>query len=132
MVARRGFMRWSIGLRMRLAPILRHVVDQTLYIQGDSRDLADVPGWFLGMNKDHLHSARVTQDALLLCGERDRFQPPRLMRAQARALTGARSVTTRVFTADEHAADHCQMGNLALATGVVASWLIEQLDAEGR
>ena len=60
---------------------------------------------------------------LILCGEHDRFQPPALARAQARALTNARSVTVRCFTAAEHADQHCQMGNLDLACGVLTSWL---------
>jgi len=122
MVRRRSFMRWSIGLRMRLAPILRHVAAQTLYVLG-SEDLADIPDWFLGMNAEHLGSHRVTQDVLLMAGADDSFQPPKLAHAQAAALTSARSVTTRIFTAEEHAARHCQMGNLALASSVLAQWL---------
>ena len=60
---------------------------------------------------------------LLLAGEHDAFQPPTLMHAQARALVNAASVTTRIFTAAEHADQHCQMGNLELATKVVIDWL---------
>jgi pimeloyl-ACP methyl ester carboxylesterase len=125
MCRRRAFMRWSIGVRMRLAPILRHVVAQTLYMQGDSDDLADVPGWFLGMNAAHLHAERVRQPVLLTGGEDDDFQPLRLMRLQQRALTQAASVTTRVFTRAEQAGRHCQINNLALATREVAKWLAE-------
>jgi hypothetical protein len=47
---------------------------------------------------NHLGSAQVTQDVLLVCGERDSFQPPSPTRAQAKALTAARSVTVRMFT----------------------------------
>jgi hypothetical protein len=32
-------------------------------------------------------------------------------------------VQVRTFTAAEHAADHCQMGNLDLACRVVTTWL---------
>lgn len=123
MCRRRAFMRMSIGLRMRLAPILRHVVVQTLYIQGESDDLADVPGWFLAMNAEHLNSARVRAHVLLTCGERDSFQPPKLTRLQARALVNAASMTIRVFTRAEQADSHCQITNLGLATRVVADWL---------
>jgi pimeloyl-ACP methyl ester carboxylesterase len=129
MCRRRAFMRWSIGVRMRLAPILRHVVSQTLYIQGNSDDLADVPGWFLGMNAEHLSSARVRQHVLLTCGERDTFQSPKLMRMQARALVNAASVSTRLFTVAEQAEHHCQITNLGLATRVVANWLSTPAEA---
>jgi hypothetical protein len=65
----------------------------------------------------------VKQDVLLLCGEHDAFQPPMLTRAQASALTAARSVAVRTFTKAEHADQHCQMGNLDLACSVVTAWL---------
>jgi pimeloyl-ACP methyl ester carboxylesterase len=130
MCRRRAFMRVSIRVRMRLAPILRHVVAQTLYIQGASNDVADVPDWFLAMNAEHLQSHRVQQHVLLTCGEDDAFQSPKLMRLQARALTHARSVTTRVFTRAEQAASHCQMGNLGLAASTVADWLKQPLDEQ--
>jgi pimeloyl-ACP methyl ester carboxylesterase len=122
MLRRRGFMRCSIRVRTRLIPTLRQVVDQTLYLV-DGDDPMDAADWFLGMNATHLASDRVTQDVLLLCGERDAFQPPVLTRAQARALNAARSVSVRTFTKAEHADQHCQMGNLDLACGVVTAWL---------
>jgi hypothetical protein len=65
----------------------------------------------------------VSQDVLLLCGEHDSFQPPALTAAQAQALTAARSVTVRMFTAGEDADQHCQMGNLDLACRVLTGWL---------
>jgi pimeloyl-ACP methyl ester carboxylesterase len=122
MLRHRAFMRWSIGVRTRLVPTLRLVVDQALD-NIDRDDPVEVVDWFLGMNPRHLGSERVTQDVLLLSGEHDTFQPPRLTRAQAEALTNARSLAVRTFTEDEHADQHCQMGNLDLATGVLTDWL---------
>lgn len=125
MLGRRTFMRWSVRTRARLVPTLGFVVDQALY-NVDSRDHYDVVAWFLGMNRHHLDSGRVTQDVLLMVGEHDRFQPPELAAAQAEALTGARSVTVRSFTKQEHADQHCQMGNLELACKVVTDWLAQR------
>jgi pimeloyl-ACP methyl ester carboxylesterase len=122
MLRRRNFMRWNVRVRTRLVPTLRQVIDQAMYLV-DSHDPMDAVYWFLGMNASHLGSERVTQDVLLLCGEHDRFQPPVLTRAQSRALVNARSVTVRMFTAAEHADQHCQMGNLELACGTVTDWL---------
>lgn len=116
------FMNWSIQVRARLFPMLRHAVNQTLYLV-DGHEPMQVVDWFLGMNAEHLGSDRVTQDVLLCCGEHDAFQPPILTRRQAEALTSARSVQVRTFTAAEHADRHCQMGNLDLACQVVTTWL---------
>jgi len=118
----RGFMNWSIRVRTRLFLVLRHAVDQALYLVDRHEPMA-AADWFLGMNAAHLGSERVTQDVLLCCGENDAFQPPVLTRYQAEALTSARSVYVRTFTAAEHADSHCQMGNLDLACRVVTTWL---------
>jgi pimeloyl-ACP methyl ester carboxylesterase len=122
MLRRRRLMRWSVRTRARLIPTLRQIVDHTLYLV-DSHDPIDVVDWFLGMNADHLGSAQVTQDVLLMCGEHDSFQPPSLTRAQAKALTAARSVTVRMFTKAEDADQHCQIGNIGLACRVLTTWL---------
>jgi pimeloyl-ACP methyl ester carboxylesterase len=122
MLGRRRFMDASIRARASLVPTLRFVVDQACYLAGSDDPLAAMD-WFLGMNAEHLSSQRVTQDVLLMVGEHDSFQPPALARRQLQALTSARSVTTRTFTAAEHADQHCQMGNLDLACSVLTSWL---------
>ena len=122
MVRHRRFTRWSVRTRARLFPTLRVVVNQVLYML-DSDDPADAAEWFLVMNAEHLDSGRVIQDVLLMCGEHDAFQPPALTKAQAQALTAARSVTTRMFTRAEQADQHCQMGNLELACDVLTTWL---------
>jgi pimeloyl-ACP methyl ester carboxylesterase len=124
MLARHGFMRWSVRTRARLVPTLGFVVDQALYNLG-STDHDDLVTWFMGMNPDHLDSRRVTQDVLVMVGANDEFQPPKLAAAQVEALTNARSTTVRTFTEDEHADQHCQMGNLGLACSVLVDWLRE-------
>lgn len=66
-----------------------------------------------------------------MCGEHGAFQPPALARAQAQALTAARSLTVRTFTAAEHADQHCQMGNLDLACRALTTWLRDPTGLEG-
>lgn len=132
MLARPALLDWSIRLRMRLFPMLRHVVRHALFItnQLDAEPTA-AAHWLLGMNEHHLSSGRVDQDVLLLAGERDRFQPVKLYQLQQAALVNARSVTGRVFTRAEHAENHCQMGNLGLALDVMADWLDNETSATG-
>jgi pimeloyl-ACP methyl ester carboxylesterase len=73
-------------------------------------------------------SLLVRQDVLLLAGAGDHYVPLRQLWRQARRLTGARSLTARVFTAAEHGQAHCQVSNLPLALTVISSWA-DALDA---
>ncbi len=68
-------------------------------------------------------SQLVTQDVLLLAGADDHYVPTGQLWTQAAALTRARSVTARLFTAEEQAQAHCQVGNLLLAIDVIARWI---------
>lgn len=124
----RGFMNASVRTRMRLFPVIRHVVTQANWMSGGSEPV-DAVRWLLGMRAEHVASERVRAPALLMVGERDRFQPPVLADHQARALTSA-EVTVRRFTADEDAAGHMQLGNLELATRVLTDWLRQRLESE--
>lgn len=71
-------------------------------------------------------SGSVTQDVLLLAGAEDHYVPVRQFFDQARALTGARSLTGRIFTAAEKCQNHCQVGNLGLALRTIIGWLDER------
>jgi len=75
------------------------------------------------LNEENLHSERVKQDVLLLASRNDHFIPFRLHEMQLRRLTSARSVTDRVFTKNEHAHNHCQIGNIGLALKVMKRWI---------
>ncbi len=72
-------------------------------------------------------SDRLTQDVLLLAGSEDHIVPSDQLPRQAAALTNVRSLTTRLFTAQEHAQAHCQVGNLRLVLDCMQSWLDLQL-----
>lgn len=72
-------------------------------------------------------SARLTQDVLLLAGAEDHIVPLGQLHRQAEALENVRSLTTRIFTAQDHAQAHCQVGNLRLALDCVHDWMDFQL-----
>ena len=67
-------------------------------------------------------SARVCQDVLLLAGAEE-HPPVHQLGLQAAALVNARSVTRRLFTTEEQAASHCQIGNLPLVVETIGSWI---------
>jgi len=111
-------------LRMRLFPILDHAIRQALYLSG-GKDPVDGIHFLLGMNHKHIGAERVKADVLMLNGETDMFQPPKLAEYQKTALTNARNITTKMFRTSEQAGHHCQMGNLDLAVDAVIGWLRE-------
>ncbi len=114
-------MNFFVRLKMNVG-ILQHTVNQALFIQGKEQPIEAVH-WLLGMNKTHLNSHLIEQDVLLLTGENDAFQPPKLLEKQKEALTNANSVAVRIFKEHEHANQHCQIGNIGLALKTMLKWL---------
>jgi len=74
-------------------------------------------------NEENLHSDLVRQDVLILTGREDHLVPFKMHDMQVKALTNASSVTSRVFTKEEQAQNHCQMGNIGLALDVMKNWI---------
>lgn len=74
-------------------------------------------------SEENLRSDRVLQDVLILTGKEDHLIPYKMHDLQVKALVNARSVTSRVFTNEEQAGSHCQMGNLELALTTIQEWI---------
>jgi alpha-beta hydrolase superfamily lysophospholipase len=68
-------------------------------------------------------SPLVQQDVLLLAGTEDHFVPLHQFYDQIRALTHARSLTARLFTRQEQAHEHIQVGNLGLVYRLIKDWI---------
>lgn len=65
----------------------------------------------------------VTQDVLLLAGQNDHYVPIKHFTDQIMTLTKVHSLTARMFTPEETADTHCQIGNLGLAANVMLNWI---------
>lgn len=70
-------------------------------------------------------SAHVRQDVLLLAGAHDHYVPLPQLGEQIRLLSAARSISARVFTVQEQAQAHCQVGNMPLAIDTMADWALK-------
>lgn len=117
----RGLTNFIVTLKMKVGTI-NHTINNALFIQNKTEPY-DAVHWMMGMNKEHISSHLVTQDVLLVTGENDAFQPPILLHKQKDALVNAKSVTTRIFTKEEHADQHCQIGNLNVVLDEVYEWI---------
>jgi pimeloyl-ACP methyl ester carboxylesterase len=113
--------RWKIGRGGMEAWNISHM----MYVLCVSEPMAALDFAFQ-LKEENLHSDLVKQDVLILASRNDHFIPFRLHEMQLRRLTSARSVTDRVFTKEEHAHNHCQIGNIGLALKVMKGWLDEK------
>jgi len=69
-------------------------------------------------------SSKISQDVLVLAGEDDIYT--KFFDEQIKALKNAKSIRSRIFTKDEHASHHCQIGNLKLVLDYIVNWLDEK------
>ena len=80
---------------------------------------------------NHLQTRDVSplaaQDVLLLAGAADHYVPLHQFYDQVRSVCNARSLTARLFTAEESAQNHCHIGNLGLSLRVILDW-VQQSD----
>jgi hypothetical protein len=68
-------------------------------------------------------SPLVKQDILLMAGTEDHAIPLSHFYQQCVMLKNVRSQTARLFTRDEHAQNHCQVGNLRLVVEYITNWI---------
>lgn len=80
---------------------------------------------FLALNEENLRPDLVKQDVLILSGRKDHFIPHKTHQKQLDVLTNAKSLTGRVFTKEDYAQNHCQIGNVGLALKVMVEWVRE-------
>ena len=78
-------------------------------------------------NEENLHSDLIKQDVLILTGKEDHMVPFKMHKLQVEALTNAKSVTERVFTKEENAQYHCQVGNFGLALETMLKWIEKEV-----
>ncbi|MBR2676122.1 MAG: alpha/beta fold hydrolase [Solobacterium sp.] len=73
-------------------------------------------------------SPLLKQDVLVLAGTEDLYTI--YYEEQLKALTNARSVTGRLFTEEEQASHHCQIGNIQLALDTIENWIEKVTDGK--
>ncbi len=62
-----------------------------------------------------MHAEKIKQDVLFFSGNDDHFIPVKRHKRQIEALVNAKSITDRIFTKENHAQNHCRIGNIGLA-----------------
>ncbi|MFC2086324.1 alpha/beta fold hydrolase [Bacteroidota bacterium] len=85
--------------------------------------------FFLQMNKENQRAELIKQDVFIISSESDHFVPIKMHKKQLEALTNAKSVTDRIFKKEEHAHNHCQVGNVGLALETMKQWIEEKTNS---
>lgn len=113
---------WISRQQMKMIPSEKWRIENLMYITGTKSPVES--GWALySFNAEHIQADKVKQDVLILTGEKDHMAPMKLHHLQVAALTNAKSITPRIFSAAEHAENHCQVGNLGLALKTMEEWI---------
>jgi alpha-beta hydrolase superfamily lysophospholipase len=121
----RGFINNSMVKKARKDVEYSWFIHNLMYITGKSTPIEAFDVLFQ-FSEENLCSEQVKQDVLILSGKDDHLVPYKMHDLQVKALVNARSVTERVFTAEDEAGSHCQMGNLGLAFAVMRDWIVEK------
>ncbi|MDO4355059.1 MAG: alpha/beta hydrolase [Clostridia bacterium] len=68
-------------------------------------------------------TSQITQDVLLLAGEKDHYIPSQQFYRLKKSLSHAHSLSCRMFKESEGGEQHCQIGNHVIATDYIIDWL---------
>lgn len=108
--------------RLRKRSVLADwALSQGMYITGTKTPY----GFYQELSKHMLQgvSENITQDVLLLAGEKDHYIPLDQFCRLKENLPSAKSLTCRLFTEAEGGGQHCQVGNHLLAVNTIIDWL---------
>jgi len=114
--------------KMEKNPRMKWEISQTMHITKSKTPLEAAQKMALALSRENMHAEKITQDVLFFSGENDHFIPIRLHNRQVKALVNAKSVTDRIFTKEEHAQNHCQIGNIELALDTMVNWIEDKSD----
>lgn len=95
-------------IKAGLSPGFRWLADNSMWTLG-ARDPLEAGKIFRDYSLRDVAS-RIKGDVLILAGAEDHFVPIEQVDEFEQALTGARSVTTRIYDRQSGGAEHCQLG----------------------
>lgn len=112
----------SVETIIRKNPFSNWLFQQGRYVYGDIITFYDYLNCIKAYNTRTI-SAKIEQDVLVMAGADDLYTV--YYEEQLKALSCAKSVTGRIFTKEESASHHCQIGNMKLALDYILDWVNE-------
>lgn len=121
-----GTVNTLMRLKMRTTPGVRWGIQNAQWTMG-ARSPIDLLSIFSKYTLKDV-SKNIRGHVLILAGEKDHFFPVRQVDEFKKSLVNAKSVTTRIFTEQEGAAEHCQLGALSLFHAEFFNWVQEKFE----
>ena len=116
-----GLFNFTLSGIMKKSPLFDWAMHQARLVLGVSTSYEVFKQSKLYTTRDI--SPLVKQDVLLLAGAEDHVIPLKHYYQQIGLLENARTKTARLFTREEHAQNHCQIGNLRLVVDYLTDWV---------
>jgi hypothetical protein len=106
---------------MKKSMLFEWAIHQVMHVVGVDTpyEYLEIIKYFRTDDISHL----ITQDVLVLAGTEDFSIPLNQFYNQIEALKNVRSLTARLFTKQENASAHCQIGNIGLVLDVITEWI---------
>ena len=112
---------WIVARVARKSPVVEWGIQQGMHVTGTGSAFEFFQRAKQFQTADV--SLSIRQDVLLLAGSGDHYVPVQQWHDQIGMLENARSITGRLFTRNENAENHCQVGNYGLALRTIVHWL---------
>ncbi|ORX85705.1 alpha/beta-hydrolase [Anaeromyces robustus] len=115
------FLNNIVKFLMKKSVIADWAFSQGMYITGTSTPYE----FYTNLSKHTLNDItdKITQDVLLLAGEKDHYVPIQQYYRLKENLSNAHSLTCKLFTVKEGGEQHCQIGNHHIAIDYIVCWL---------
>lgn len=118
-----NFFNKSAYWKMEKNPRMKWEIGQTIHITKSETPFEGAKKFNLSLSRENMHAEKIKQDVLFFSGNEDHFIPIKMHKRQLEALVNAKSVTDRIFTKNDQAQNHCQIGNIGLALDCILDWL---------
>lgn len=110
-----------IGKIQKKSVLADWAISQGMYITGTQTPYAFYES--ISMHTLDGIASQITQNVLLLAGEKDHYIPSQQFYRLKENLPNARSLTCRMFGESENGEQHCQIGNHIIAVNAILDFL---------
>jgi pimeloyl-ACP methyl ester carboxylesterase len=117
----KGIINKMVYKKMKKEPFLKWIMEHSYFVHG-----VETPFQYLKKLRKYTTafiSHQLSIPTLVLAGTHDHIIPFRMFAKQMKALKNVKNLKGITYTKSQHAASHCQVGNIPLVTNDIMNWL---------